>query len=122
MYDGKAYRVRAIQAGSDDPVAIHLSPAVSKISSMYSYWDGSKLYLLVDIQDAKGESVLRKGVDVTGIYDDGQGSVTPEQHTDRGAFACSVSGHTGDWTVTLTRTWSSGYPPFKNGSYPHIFT
>jgi phage minor structural protein len=122
MYDGKAYRVRAIQAGSDDPVATHLSPAVSKISSMYSYWDGSKLYLLVDIQDAKGESVLRKGVDVTGIYDDGQGSVTPESHTDRGAFACSVSGHTGDWTVTLTKTWSSGYPPFKNGSYPHIFT
>lgn len=106
MYDGKAYRVRAIQEGSDDPVATDVSPAVSKISSMYSYWEGSKLYLLVDIQDAKGESVLRKGVDVTGIYDDGQGSVTPESHHTSYGMVCTKATPVGsgqsDYTFEMT--------------------
>ena len=106
MYDGKAYRVRAIQEGSDDPVATDVSPAVSKISSMYSYWEGNKLYLLVDIQDAKGESVLRKGVDVTGIYDDGKGSVTPESHHTSYGMVCTKATPVGsgqsDYTFEMT--------------------
>lgn len=123
MYDGKAYRVRAIQEGSDDPVAIDTSPAVSKISSMYSYWEGSKLYLLVDIQDASGDSVLRKGVDVTGIYNDGKGSVTPEQHTSRGWFDCTVTGPVGNRTITLTRSWTSRtLPDVFEGSSVNVFT
>jgi len=124
MYDGKAYRVRAIQGGSDDPVATDVSPAVSQISSMYSYWEGSELYLLVDIQDAKGESVLRKGVDVTGIYNDGQESVTPESHTSRGSFSCTVTGPAGNRTITLTRSWHSGTLPgvFVDGGSVEVFT
>ena len=106
MYDGKAYRVRAIQEGSDDPVATDVSPAVSKISSMYSYWEGSKLYLLVDIQDAKGESVLRKGVDVTGVYNDGKGSVTPESHHTSYGMVCTKATPVGsgqsDYTFEMT--------------------
>jgi len=57
-------------------------------------------------------------------YDEAESSITPESHTDRGAFYCSVTGRTGDWTVTLTRTWSSSPPPgiFTDGAYPHVFT
>lgn len=54
--------------------------------------------------------------------EEGKGSVTPETHTDRGAFYCTVTGPTGNKTVTLTATWSTGNPPFTHNTYPHIFT
>lgn len=54
--------------------------------------------------------------------EDGKDSVTPETHTDRGAFYCTVTGPTGNKTVTLTATWSTGNPPFTHNTYPHIFT
>lgn len=55
-------------------------------------------------------------------YDEAASSITPETHTDRGAFYCTVTGPTGNKTVTLTATWSTGNPPFTHNTYPHIFT
>ena len=56
------------------------------------------MYLPVTVYDTAGTDVLTRDLDVTGVYDAGAASVTPEHHTFAGYFtrygSVSVEGQT----------------------------
>lgn len=111
---GKAYKVTAKQNG--DTVGTHTSPALDGYYQGTRYWSGNSLLMPVTVYDANGTDLFRDDVDVTGAYNAGASSVTPEQHTNSITLTydkletSTVSGQT-LYTYYYKYTRNSAYRP-----------